>query len=275
MEEGLRAGGVNMVGVSSDFVVDNSNQLEGGIMSNVDTRTTGADQQHDCMHQQTELADVLIPMLSVLEIHGRFENTLYEYFLGKKVAFMVMERYILNVWQKYGVKTVMGDNSFVFIQFSYATGLEGVLEHGSWLIRRMDYARALVDIRVNRALKDTMVISVLNPCPKRVITDLRNLRKQGGMSNDSFQPVQRKSVRDPFVSKHGTGANHSLPMQQVPKSAYPKKTASTLMSNAFSTLEEYNGKPMNALVYGTRNKESDDVDVENRYDEMVVSSKSF
>ncbi|GJU42072.1 hypothetical protein Tco_1195029 [Tanacetum coccineum] len=28
---------------------------------------------------------------------------------------------------------------------------------------RMDYARALVDIRVDRSLKDTMVISILNP----------------------------------------------------------------------------------------------------------------
>ncbi|GKF13912.1 transcription factor MYB39-like protein, partial [Tanacetum coccineum] len=156
--------------------------------------------------------------------------------------------------KKYRVKRVMGDkNGFIFIQFSSATGLEGVLEQEPWWIRnalfflrmwnpssklskveltyvhvwnkfhgvpasaftadglsaiathlsslvmldscivttcvqswgRMDYARTLVDIRVDRALKDTM-------CPKRVIVDLRNLGKHRGTLLDGFQTVQRK-----------------------------------------------------------------------------------
>nr|GFC71380.1 hypothetical protein [Tanacetum cinerariifolium] len=58
----------------------------------------------------TDLADVLIPMSSVLEVHVRFENTLYGYFLGKKVAFPVVERYLLNSWKKYAMTRVWGAN---------------------------------------------------------------------------------------------------------------------------------------------------------------------
>nr|GEX69484.1 hypothetical protein [Tanacetum cinerariifolium] len=47
---------------------------------------------------------------------------------------------------------------------------------------RMDYARVLVDIRADRALKDTMVISIMNPigngCPKRVLADLSSMEER-------------------------------------------------------------------------------------------------
>ncbi|GKE92051.1 reverse transcriptase domain-containing protein, partial [Tanacetum coccineum] len=177
----------------------------------------------------------------------------------------------------------------------------------------MDYARVLVDIRAGRALKDTMVISVPNPtsngvtmhtikleyewkpprcgtclvfghddaqCPKRVIADLRNLRKQGGTSNDGFQTVQRNGVRDPLVSKHGSRGDISIPKQHVPKSVYQKKTTSTPVSNSFSALGEDNGKPIDDLVDATTGKISlrdlkesgDDANVD---DDTTTSSKSL
>ncbi|GKB07676.1 hypothetical protein Tco_0835960 [Tanacetum coccineum] len=116
-------------------------------------------------------------------------------FLGR-VAFPAVEHYLLNSLKKYGITRVMGDkHGFIFIQLSSMAGLEG---------GRMDYAHALVDIRVDQALKDTMVISVPNlvgnGCPKRVMADLMKLR---GTYNDGFQTVQMKVVCDPIVSKHG------------------------------------------------------------------------
>nr|GEU80207.1 putative ribonuclease H-like domain-containing protein [Tanacetum cinerariifolium] len=45
--------------VSSDFVANNSNQPEGGTKSNVDTRTTRADRQHDGMHHTPSYASFL------------------------------------------------------------------------------------------------------------------------------------------------------------------------------------------------------------------------
>nr|GEW29831.1 hypothetical protein [Tanacetum cinerariifolium] len=88
-------------------------------------------------------------------------------------------------------------------------------------------------------------------CTKRVMADLR---KQGGNSNDGFRHVQKMAFCGPLISKYGTGDNHSLPKQQVPKFAYQKKTTSTTVSNAFSTIEEDNGKHMDDLVHDTRKK---------------------
>ncbi|GJT33248.1 hypothetical protein Tco_0923667 [Tanacetum coccineum] len=94
----------------------------------------------------------------------------------------------------------------------------------------------------------------IRKCPERVITDLRNLRKQGGTSNDGFQTIQRKVAHDSLVRKHGTGSKHSLPKQQVRKLVYQKRTTNIPVSNVFSVLEEDNGKPMNDLVDDVRKK---------------------
>lgn len=174
-------------------------------------------------------ADVQIPMSSVLKANSRFENTLYGYFLGKRVAFPVVENYVMNVWKKYGItKAMMNAQGFFFFKFDSDTGLDGVLENGPWFIRktpivlkkwsstasllkedlvsvpiwvkfhgvpiaaftedglsaiasklgtplmldsytssmcvnswgRLDFARALIDVRADRVPKDTMVVSV-------------------------------------------------------------------------------------------------------------------
>ncbi|GJY74380.1 reverse transcriptase domain-containing protein [Tanacetum coccineum] len=221
--------------------------------------------------EQTDLADVLIPKSSVLK--------------------------------KYGVKRVMGDkNGFIFIQFSSATGLEGVLEHEPWWIRnalfflrmwnpssklskveltyvhvwnkfhgvpasaftadglsaiathlsslvmldscivttcvqswgRMDYARTLVDIRVDRALKDTMWKKKLAACWSLVSLLLKILVQPN-------IPEMQKNLWRPSGNR-------------VPKSAYQKKTYSTLVSNSLSAFGEDNETPMDDLVDGTKKK---------------------
>ncbi|GJW04209.1 hypothetical protein Tco_1563065, partial [Tanacetum coccineum] len=174
MDECLRVGEVKVVGMSSDFVDDNSNQPDGGSMSNVDMRTTGAHQQHDgsglkvlsCQKRNLLFFPVWI------KFHG--------------VPFSAFTAYRLNV-----IATRLGTPAML----DSCTATTCMKSWGS-----MDYTRALVDIRVDRALKDTMVNSVLNPvikveygwkpprygtcfvfghddaqCPKRVIADLRNI----------------------------------------------------------------------------------------------------
>ncbi|GKC73849.1 hypothetical protein Tco_1119732 [Tanacetum coccineum] len=120
-------------GRNSDFVAG-SIQPNDDARSNGDKGTYGNDRQHDGMPllhsfasflhaessqnkvnfhtletEQSDLADVLIPISSVLEVHPRFKNTLYGYFLSKKMAYPVVGSYILNAWKKYDVKRVMGD----------------------------------------------------------------------------------------------------------------------------------------------------------------------
>nr|GEV87960.1 hypothetical protein [Tanacetum cinerariifolium] len=258
--------------------------------------------------KQTELADVLITMSSVLEAQARFENTLYGYFIRKKVVFPIVEMYIFNTWEKYGVKRVMEDkNDFFFIQFTCATSLERVLEHGPWLICNapfilrkwsqsyvlskkeltfvlvwikfhggMDYVRALVDIRVDRALIETMVISIPNSIGNGVsMHTIKNLRKHGGTSNDGFQTGQRKCIYDPLVSKHRTKGNHSLPKQQD-DNGKP-------MDDLFDDIKKKVGAPPKKTVFGQEdgkrillNPWESDVyaDVENGYDETSTSIAS-
>ncbi|GJY96092.1 zinc knuckle CX2CX4HX4C containing protein, partial [Tanacetum coccineum] len=71
------------------------------------------------------------------------------------------------------------------------------------ILVRIDYARAFVDIKGDRALKDTMVISI----PTIIRNGVMMHTIKGEMSNDGFQIVQRKVVRSPLVSEHEEGDN--------------------------------------------------------------------
>ncbi|GJR81959.1 putative reverse transcriptase domain-containing protein [Tanacetum coccineum] len=80
-------------------------------------------------------ADLAIPLDSVNEISKRFANALNGYFIGKRLAFSIVENYVKNTWAKYGIKRVMLHSIFFFFQFSSRKGMEQVLEIGPWLIR--------------------------------------------------------------------------------------------------------------------------------------------
>nr|GFB08123.1 zinc knuckle CX2CX4HX4C [Tanacetum cinerariifolium] len=80
-------------------------------------------------------ADVAIPLAVVDEVSNRFVNTLYGYFIGKRLAFPIVKNYVTNTWAKYGLERVMLHNGFFFFQFSMKEGMKQVLENGPWLIR--------------------------------------------------------------------------------------------------------------------------------------------
>lgn len=81
-------------------------------------------------------ADVVIPLSSVEEVNNRFSNTLYGYFIGKRIAFPVVENYVRNAWSKYGIqKVMMNARGFFFFKFSSSNGMNSVLENGPWMIR--------------------------------------------------------------------------------------------------------------------------------------------
>nr|GEV98206.1 hypothetical protein [Tanacetum cinerariifolium] len=62
--------------------------------------------------------NVAIPLAVVEEISKRFDNTLYGYFIGKRLAFLVVENYVKNTWVKFRLKHVMLTNGFFFFQFA-------------------------------------------------------------------------------------------------------------------------------------------------------------
>nr|GEU52723.1 hypothetical protein [Tanacetum cinerariifolium] len=89
------------------------------------------------MHNEERVdgASVVIPLEAVKTISSAFENTLYGYFIGKCLAFPLVENYVKNTWAKFRLMHVMHKNGFFFFKFSAKEGMERVLEAGPWLIR--------------------------------------------------------------------------------------------------------------------------------------------
>ncbi|GKB11297.1 zinc knuckle CX2CX4HX4C containing protein [Tanacetum coccineum] len=81
--------------------------------------------------------NISIPRKVVKKVSTHFEHTLYGYFIGKRMAFPVVEYYARNNWAKHGLKRIMMNNKgFFFFKFDSRAGLEAVLEGGPWLIRK-------------------------------------------------------------------------------------------------------------------------------------------
>nr|GEX84452.1 hypothetical protein [Tanacetum cinerariifolium] len=137
-------------------------------------------------------AVVAILLEAVKEVSARFENTLYGYFVGKKLAFPLVVNYVKNTWIKYGLERVMNKNEFFYFQFATCDGIEKVIENGPWLIHsvplilnvwtpnaqvkrdeikvvpvwvklrhgKSDYARALVQVSADVELAKSVVVVI-------------------------------------------------------------------------------------------------------------------
>ncbi|GJS83759.1 zinc knuckle CX2CX4HX4C containing protein [Tanacetum coccineum] len=78
--------------------------------------------------------DVWLPLASVHEVNDRMKNSLYGYFIGKRLAFPVVEWFVPNNWEKYGLKKVTMVKDFFFIKFSFVEGVDSVLRDCPWMI---------------------------------------------------------------------------------------------------------------------------------------------
>nr|GEW18660.1 hypothetical protein [Tanacetum cinerariifolium] len=81
--------------------------------------------------------DVVVLVDSIRAISKRFSNTAYGFFLGKKVAYLVVANYVRNTWDKYRlVHSMFSSFTGLFsFQFSSIDGLDDMLENGPWFIR--------------------------------------------------------------------------------------------------------------------------------------------
>ncbi|GJS94177.1 RNA-directed DNA polymerase, eukaryota, reverse transcriptase zinc-binding domain protein [Tanacetum coccineum] len=127
--------------------------------------------------------DVVVPLESVLEVKEHFENSVYRFFLGKRIANLVVENYVKNAWSRFGlVCTMLNLKGKFFLKFSSKTGMKSMLENGSWLINtyrasmcmeawgRSSFMRAMIDLHADVELKYIHVMTL----PK--IEDLFKLR---------------------------------------------------------------------------------------------------
>ncbi|GJV73078.1 hypothetical protein Tco_1493073 [Tanacetum coccineum] len=122
---------------------------------------------------------------SIRAINERFTNTTYGFFLGKKVAYLVVANYVRNTCGKYGlVHSMFSSSTALFsFQFSSMDGLDAMLENGLWFIRnnslivkkrhpnenlmkedistdRSSYARAMIELRADVELKDNIIVAM-------------------------------------------------------------------------------------------------------------------
>ncbi|GJZ99754.1 zinc knuckle CX2CX4HX4C containing protein, partial [Tanacetum coccineum] len=80
--------------------------------------------------------DISMPLRVVKNVSSCFENTLYNYFIGKHIAFPVVEYFVRNNWEKFGLKRVMWNaKGFFFFKFDSRVGLQRVLEEGPRMMR--------------------------------------------------------------------------------------------------------------------------------------------
>ncbi|GKB16211.1 zinc knuckle CX2CX4HX4C containing protein [Tanacetum coccineum] len=90
---------------------------------------------HITTFEEINGADVAIPKAAVDEVREHFSNTLYGYFIGKRIPFLIVEKYVLNTWAKYGIERAIIRNGFYLFKFKTKEGMEQVMEHGPWTIR--------------------------------------------------------------------------------------------------------------------------------------------
>lgn len=80
--------------------------------------------------------DTKLPKEAMESVLCRYENTLVGYFIGKAIAFPIVQNYVTNTWKKFGVQKIMKNEEGVFLfKFDTKEGLEQELQRGPWLIR--------------------------------------------------------------------------------------------------------------------------------------------
>ncbi|XP_035832846.1 uncharacterized protein LOC118481734 [Helianthus annuus] len=106
-------------------------------------------------------ADVVIPLSSVKQVMDRYANTLYGYFLGKRIAFPVVDYFAKNNWVKYGLASLMMNaNGFFSFKFKTKEGMDKMLEDGPWLIRNVSIILKEWSASIKLEKEDIKAISV-------------------------------------------------------------------------------------------------------------------
>ena len=106
-------------------------------------------------------ADVVIPLASVKQVTDRYANTLYGYFLGKRLAFPVVDYFAKNNWVKYGLdRLMMNANGFFFFKFKTKEGMDKMLEDGPWMIRNVPIILKMWSASIKLEKEDLKAIPV-------------------------------------------------------------------------------------------------------------------
>nr|GEV16350.1 hypothetical protein [Tanacetum cinerariifolium] len=215
--------------------------------------------------ERVEGADVTLFLAAIEEVSSRFANTLYGYFVGKHLAYQLVENYVKNVWKPIQLDAYTSD---------MCLNLWG----------RNAYALALIEVSADDVLKDDLVIAI--PVGKDKGHSLASIRieyewRPPRCSNclifdhmDDKCPKLPKEVTPVVVIDVDT--NHSKDMADDGTSKVGKSTSTSALDknarleNSFSALNDDEESKWNdnttwqhtQQVLNVLNESSSDVDAE-------------
>ncbi|GKB03718.1 homeodomain-like protein [Tanacetum coccineum] len=178
----------------------------------------------------------------VKKVSTCFEHILYGYFIGKRMAFLIVEYYARNNWAKHGLKRIMMNNKgFFFFKFDSRAGLEAVLEGGPWLILFEEDSISLIATFIGKlVVLDSYTSSMCNDswgwnsfarCLIEVVTlpivsASPIVTPTVEKTNDGFQMVGKKKKRK-AKSKSNNGGQFVGPSVKQTIRYEPKATTNT------------------------------------------------
>ncbi|GKA07727.1 retrovirus-related pol polyprotein from transposon TNT 1-94 [Tanacetum coccineum] len=85
--------------------------------------------------ERIENHDTVLPKDTIDKVINIYENSLVGFFVGKSVAFLIVQNYVKNTWGHFGLEKLMKSDDGVFLfKFGSKSSLEQVLERGPWMI---------------------------------------------------------------------------------------------------------------------------------------------
>nr|GEV20708.1 putative reverse transcriptase domain-containing protein [Tanacetum cinerariifolium] len=100
-------------------------------------------------------SDFMLPIAAVNAAKHKFKNTLVEFFIGKKMAFPLVNNYVTKTCSNFSFEKVMSDDDGVFyFKFASNKRVDQVLKQG--------FARDLIEVNANKDLKQEVIMAIPN-----------------------------------------------------------------------------------------------------------------
>ncbi|GJY48093.1 RNA-directed DNA polymerase, eukaryota, reverse transcriptase zinc-binding domain protein [Tanacetum coccineum] len=179
--------------------------------------------------------DVAIPLVAIKEVSNRFDNTLYGYFIGKRLAFPIVENYVKTLGQSMELNVlcyIMDFSSSNYQQSKlHNVPIVAYSEIGLSLITtklgrpimldaytcnmclkswgRNNYARALIEVSSENVLVDSLVVAILFQNESRHTMEMQSQQRLfGKLTNvngeaSTSQPNEKKEPSAPHPNNKG------------------------------------------------------------------------
>nr|GEV67233.1 hypothetical protein [Tanacetum cinerariifolium] len=225
-------------------------------------------------------ADVAISLESVQAISERFANTDYGFFLGKRVAYPVVDKYVRNTWSKFVlVKSMLKSfNGLFFFKFSSKDvknlknprqAVRGVQVRPKMRFKPVKQAYRPVNNASTSGKKKLVAVSskeVSNSNPFDALNSIEN-NDSLGMNGENSKSVGKGPNSGVSPSNHGFFNVISSSTSTTPMVEKINKLEKQIIEGKL-TLVDDDGKPLPKVV-STENADSDS-EVEDVVDDHVV-----